>query len=177
MQIKNRQKFLAIVAIAGLVLLAGDSLVLEPLIKTWKARQARIKDLASSIETGQRILNSRVITENHWNHMQTNTLPADQTLAENVLYKAFDRWAQTSQISISSLKPQWKPTDEDFITLECRADTTGNIESLSRFIYEVEKDPLAIRIETVELVSHDTNGAQLSLGLQVSGLVINPQEQ
>lgn len=176
MQIKNRQKLLAIIAIAGLALLLGDNLIIEPLIKTWKTRQGRIKELTSSIETGRRIMNNQVSIENRWRHMQTNTFPVDQTLTENALYKAFDRWAQASQISISSLKPQWKQTDEDFTTLECRVDTTGNIESLSRFIYEAEKDPLAIKIETVELVSHDTNGAQLSLGLQVSGLVINPQE-
>jgi hypothetical protein len=58
-------------------------------------------------------------------------------------------------------------------TLECRASATGDIQSLSKFIYDAEKDPLAVKVESVEITSRDNNGQQLSLVLQVSGLVLN----
>ena len=41
MPIKNRQQFLLIAAGAALVLLAGDRLVLSPLLKAWGQRAAR----------------------------------------------------------------------------------------------------------------------------------------
>ena len=44
---------------------------------------------------------------------------------------------------------------------------------LSRFLYSVERDPMALKLELVELGARDKDGQQLSLGLQLSGLVLN----
>jgi hypothetical protein len=44
---------------------------------------------------------------------------------------------------------------------------------LTRFLYEVERDPLAVRVEAVELAARDNDASQLTLGLQVSGLLLN----
>jgi hypothetical protein len=46
---------------------------------------------------------------------------------------------------------------------------------LSQFLYDVEKDPMALKLDSVELSAHDTTGQQLTLGLQISGLVLNSQ--
>jgi hypothetical protein len=102
--------------------------------------------------------------------MRTNTLPESVSAAENQVLQAFDRWSQLSRISISSLKPQWKQAGDDYMTLEYRAEAFGNIETVTRFLYEIERDALALRVESVELTSRDNEGQQLGLGLQVSGL-------
>jgi hypothetical protein len=177
MQIKNRQTLLTVVAGTGLALLILDSLIVTPLIHTWKKRQQQIADLQDQVDKGQKLLDRRDAILNGWKRICTNTLPGDTTLAANEIYKAFERWSQDSHITISSLKPQWKPSvDDNYTTLECRADASGNIEMLSRFIYEAEKDTMALKVEAVEIQSHDTNGQQLTLGLQVSGLLLNPQQ-
>ena len=53
----------------------------------------------------------------------------------------------------------------------------GDLSKLSRFLYSVEKDPMALRMELVELGARDKEGQQLSLGLQLSGLVLNAPKQ
>jgi hypothetical protein len=90
--------------------------------------------------------------------MRSHTLPDDVSEAENEVLKAFERWSEDSHISISSIKPQWKRIGDDYVILECRADAFGGIEALSRFLYNVEKDPLALKVETVEISSRDDNG-------------------
>ena len=107
--------------------------------------------------------------------MNTNTLPENVSAAENQVLRAFDRWSQDSQISIASIKPQWKQAGEDYMTYECRADAFGSLQAITRFLYEIEKDPMALKIESVEINARDNNGQQLSLGLQVSGLRLNPK--
>jgi hypothetical protein len=62
------------------------------------------------------------------------------------------------------------------MTLECRADAFGNMQALTRFLYDVEKDPLALKVEAVEITTRDNDGQELSLALQVSGLVLGVQE-
>ena len=51
-------------------------------------------------------------------------------------------------------------------------ETAGDINALSRFIYDVEKGPMALRLDSVELSSHDTAGQQMTLGLEINGLAL-----
>jgi hypothetical protein len=175
-KIKNRQQVLAIAAIAGIALLASDRLLIAPLTARWKERATRIADLKKSVTQGARLLEREHIIQARWDSMRTNTLPDNASAAENEMLKAFERWSQDSRISISSIKPQWKRTGEDSVTLEYRADALGSMPALTRFLYEVEKDPLAIKVEGVEITSRDNDGQQLSLGLQVSGLLLGTPE-
>jgi len=176
MKIQNRQQIMVLVAAAAAVLLLGDKLVLPLLTHSWTERATRIVELRKSVSQGT-LLSSRERTiRERWESMRTNTLPNNMSAAENEVLRAFDRWSQESRVSITSIKPQWKQTGEDYATLECRADASGSIQSLSRFLFNVEKDPLALRIETVEITARDNDGQQLALVLQVSGLLLSPQE-
>jgi hypothetical protein len=172
MQIKNRQQWLAIIAITGLALLVLDRFVVSPLIRGYKARTARIAELRKSVAQGALLIEREQTIRDRWNGMRTNTLPVNMSAAENEVLRAFDRWKQDSRISVSSIKPQWNQSADDYLTLECRADAVGTIQALARFLYEVEKDPLALRVDAVEITSRDNDGQQLSLALQVSGLVL-----
>ena len=60
---------------------------------------------------------------------------------------------------------------------ECRVDAAGSLSSLSRFIYNIERDPLAVKVDTVELTARDNNGSQIGLGLLVSALVLNQKDR
>jgi hypothetical protein len=175
MKIKNRQQILVLLAAAGVALLVADRLVITPLTRAWKERATRIADLKKSVSQGALLLQREQAIRHRWDRMKTNTLPDNVSAAENEVLKAFERWSQDSRISISAIKPQWKRPAEDYVTLECRADAFGSIEALTRFLYQVEKDPLALKVEAVEITSRDNEGRQLSLALQVSGLVLNPQ--
>jgi hypothetical protein len=85
--------------------------------------------------------------------------------------KAFDRWREDSRITLTSIKPQPKRGVDDLPTLEFRVDASGNLATITRFLYEVEKDPLALKLDLVELGTRDNDGALLTLVLQVSGLL------
>jgi hypothetical protein len=175
MPIKNRQQVLAFAAAAGVVLLVGDKLVLTPLTNSWKERTKRITELTKSVNQGSLLLAREENIRSRWDQMRTNTLPTSVSGAENEVLKGFERWSQDSHISISSIKPQWKRGGDDYRTLECRADAFGSIQALTRFLYDLEKDPLALKVEAVEITARDNDGQQLTLGLQVSGLQLNPE--
>jgi len=177
MNINNRQQLLAFVAISAVALLASDRFLNSPLTRVWKERAGRVAELKKSVAQGTRLLEHDQMIRNRWDGMRTNMLPADVSTAENEVLKAFDRWEQESRINVSSKKPQWKRNSDDYMTFECRVDATGTMPALTRFLYEVEKDPLALKVESVEIVSRDNDGQQLSLALQVSGLVLNPPSQ
>lgn len=174
---QNRQRLLLVAAGIGLLLLVGDSLVLSPLTKTWQARSAEIARLQKNVTEGHGIIERADRTRKLWAEMQTQALPKDPAKAEQDLITAFDRWGRAAGIELGSIKPQWKRgAAPRYSQLECRVDASGTLATLSRFLYEVEKSPLALRIDAVEFTARDEQGQRLTLGLLVSGLRLVPLE-
>ena len=173
MQIKNRQQLLIIGAIVAIALFAGDQLVLSPLIKIWGARATRVAELRKQITQGKMLVLREQSIRSRWEQMSRNALPNNSSAAEQQVYKAIDLWAQNSGVALSAITPQWKHESDDYMTFECRVDAAGDLGKLSRFLYSVERDPMALKLELVELGARDKDGQQLSLGLQLSGLVLN----
>jgi len=177
MRIDNRQRLLAILAISGLGLLIADWFVFTPLMHLWQARSKQVAELHQEIAEGSSLLQRERFIRRRWDEMRTNTLPNNPSLAEQQMLKAFDGWSQDSGVSITSITPQWKHDEDEYMTLECRVDAAGDMETLARFLYAVEKGPMALKVISAELTSHDTVGQQLSLALEVSALVLTPQTQ
>lgn len=172
---KNRQQLLALFAGAVIGLFALDRLVVGPLYASWVGRTKSIAALRESITKGQSLIERETITRSAWNDMRKNTLPADTSQAEKTLLEAFDLWSRESLVTVNSIKPQWKRgATAEHSLLECRVDAAGDLGTLAKFLYEVEKSDLALRIDSVELTASDTRGQQLNLGLFVSGLRLAP---
>jgi Tfp pilus assembly protein PilO len=176
MKIENRQKLLVVLTIAVVALFLADRLVFEPLAGWWKTRQTRIAQLRQQVAGGKLLIQREAALRAHWDQMRTNTLPANPSVAEQQVLKAFDGWAQESGVSINGITPQWKSdSDQDYATLDCRVEAAGALGTLTRFLYDVEKDPMALRLESLDLSAHDDAGQQLTLDLQVSGLALKSQ--
>ena len=177
MQIKNRQQLLIIAAIAAVALFAGDRLLLSPFLKAWGGRATRIAELRKQIAQGKMLVQREQSIRGRWQQMSRNTLPSNTSAAEQRVFKAIDLWAQNSGVAISAITPQWKHDSDDYVTFECRVDAAGDLGKLNRFLYSVEREPMALRMQLVELGARDKEGQQLSLGLQLSGLVLQTPKQ
>jgi hypothetical protein len=177
MPTKNRQQLLTIVAVAAVALFAGDRLVLSPLTAAWNTRTKRIAELRTKISNGTLLVGREQTIRSRWDEMSRNTLPNNTSTAEQQVFRAIDSWTQDSGVTISAITPQWKHDSDDYTTYDCRVDATGDLSKLSRFLYRAERDPMALKMELVELGARDKEGQQLSLGLQLSALVLTSQKQ
>ncbi len=173
----NRQRLLMILAGSAILLLVLDSIVFTPLTKGWQTRRTEIARLEKNVTEGRSLIARANHTQARWTEMQTQALAKDTSKAEQDLISAFDRWGRATNIELGSIKPQWKRgATNRYSQLECRVDATGTLATLSRFLYEVEKSPLALRVDSVEFTSRDERGDKLTLGLLVSGLRLTPLE-
>jgi len=177
MKIENRQHVLIVLVAVAAALLVGNSLIYEPLSKWWSSRSQQIVQLRKEVNDGKALLVREQGIRGHWEQMRTNTLPNNSSLAEQQVLKAFDTWARDSRATVTGIMPQWKSDSDDYQTLNCRVEASGSLATLSQFLYDIEKDPMALKLESVELSAHDTGGQQLTLGLQISGLVLNSQSK
>lgn len=175
---KSREQLLGILAVTAVVLMVGDKFVVQPLTTGWKARNAAIEKLEQQVLTGGKLVERDRSVRDKWNSMRATALTNDVSAAESQALRAFERWGRDANVTVSGLKPAWKRASdrEEHQTLECRADATGSLASLARFLYQIEKDPLAMKVDVVDLTTRDTEGRNLTLSLQLSGLVLTPKK-
>jgi hypothetical protein len=175
---KSREQLLGILAVTAVLLMVGDKFIVQPLTAGWAARNKRIADLEKQVAEGTGKLDRERAIRDRWTAMRATALTNNVSAAESQALRAFERWGRDANVTVSGLKPAWKKTSdrEEHQTLECRADATGSLSSLARFLYQIEKDPLAMKVDVVELTTRDTEGRNLTLSLQLSGLVLTPKK-
>jgi hypothetical protein len=174
MQIKNRQQFLVIVTISVAALFLVDMIVLTPLLNAWDARQTRIAELHKKLVQGKALVASQQGIRNFWRQISQRSLTNDTSAAAQRVFQAATQWAQDSGVSIGSYNPQWKHDSDDYSTYECHIDATGDLGKLTRFLYGAEREPLALRLQAIELGARDKEGRVMSLSLHFSALMLTP---
>lgn len=175
MQIKNRQQVLTFGAIAVLALFAADRLVIDPLTGIWNAKAKQIRQMRAQLAENKALLRREQAIRVRWAQMERNTLTNNASAAEQQLFAAIDSWRRDSGVAINGATPQWKHDADDYMTYQCRMDAAGNLPTLTKFLYDLEKDPMALRLDSIEINARDKEGQVLVLGLQISGLVLTPQ--
>ena len=177
MKIQNRQQFLVVLTIAAAALFVGVNFIITPLGGWWSSRQKQLKELRVKVTEGQQLIKREESIRRRWEEMQANALPANTSLAESQLLKAVDEWSRNSGAEVTSLMPQWKSDSTNYLTLACRVETAGDLGALSRFLYDLEKGPQALRLDAIELGARDKEGRQLTLGVEINGLALITQEK
>lgn len=178
MKIKSRQDWLVVLTLGVVALAVTVNFILPPVLGWWSDRQKQIRELGNRVKEGNVTIRRETALRSHWDEMRHNALPGTKAEpgsmppAEQQFLKALDGWARDSGAEITSIMPQWKNTGTNYATLDCRVETSGELSVLSRFIYEIEKGPLMVRLDSVELSAHDANGQQMTLGVEINGLAL-----
>lgn len=173
MTASQRFTYLKMGAIGIVALALLDSFVISPAMARWSEQSDRLDALRQKVQRGQGLLDRQDSIRNHWADMVKANLPTEVSAAENEAFQAIGRWARVSGVSFASLTPQWQNHDEGFQTLECRATATGNQVAISRFIYELETDPIPVNLEEFELTTRDEHGQLLTMTARFSFLRMN----
>ena len=175
MKIETRQQFLVVLTIAVGALFVGERLVYEPLANWWSARSQKITELRKQVTDGRLLLQRERGLRSRWDQMRTNTLSADTSLAEQQVLKAFDNWSYDSRVTITGITPQWNDDATNYVTVDWRVEAAGDLNALSRFLYDIEQGPMALRLESVNVSARDDTGQQFTLGLQINGLALRSE--
>lgn len=177
MKINNRQQLLLILTISIAGFFVADKVIYTPLTDTWKARQKKIRKLRADVINGKNLIAQQDDIRGDWDRMRTNSLPNNDLQAHEQILKSLRDWEQESGVVINGEQPQWKEGDESYRTLVCRVDVSGNLWQLDRFLYDLEKGPSGLRLESMNFITRDSSGRALGLDLQLSGLVLTSQAQ
>jgi Tfp pilus assembly protein PilO len=177
MKIETRKDFLVVLTIAVAVLALGVNFVLIPLGGWWSARSAQIRELRVRVADGNQLIKRESVVRSRWSDMRANALPANTSLAEQKLFKLVDDWAHRSGAEVTSLMPQWKNDSTNYMTLTCRVETAGDLGALSKFLYDVERGPVALRLDSLEISARDKEGQQMTMSAEINGLALSSPDK
>ena len=175
MKIETRQQFLVVLTIAVAALFVGERLIYEPLANWWSVRSQHIAALRKQVSDGKLLLQREQAIRSRWAQMRTNTLPADTSLAEQQVLKAFDNWSQDSRVTLTGITPQWNDDATNYLTVDWRVEAAGDLTALTRFLYDIEAGSMALKLESVNISARDDTGQQFTIGLQINGLALRPE--
>ena len=168
--LQDRKTLLLVIAVASVGLLAMDRLIISPLATTWKERSRRIAELQTDIHRGRSLLERESVIRDRWAEMKATALPASEATAESQVLKGAHQWRTESAIRLTSIKPDWRDHEDGHRTLECRVTGIGSINTIARFLYRLETDPLALRVEQIEIARRGESTDKLTLNLHFSAL-------
>ena len=172
MKIETRQQFLVVLTIAVFALFVGERLIYETLANWWSVRSQKVAELRKQVTDGRLLLQREQSLRSRWDQMRTNALSADTSLAEQQVLKAFDNWSQDSSVTLTGITPQWNDDTTNYVTVDWRVEAAGDLGALSRFLYDIEDGPMALKLESVNISARDDTGQQFTLGLQINGLAL-----
>lgn len=176
MQNKSRERILIIGVVACLGILLLDSLVIEPLIRLWSDRSKRINELKIQVNKGTGLMKQEFRIRDRWQQMCRESKSPDLAFTEDDLLNAVSNWASKSSLTVTALKPR-RLLDEEFCKkIEIRASTTGQMDAVVKFLYELEIDPQPLKVEDIELSARDDKGLLLNCEVRVTRLVLDDKE-
>ena len=175
MAAKTRERLLVLVILICVGALAGDRLVLSPLMKMWTERAKQIGELQKSINRGAMLVGRERSLEQRWREMREQSRSRENSATEYDVLKAVGRWAAAGAISVTSLKPRWAD-EEGCRKLEITTAVTGQLSAIARFLYELEIDPQPLKVENVDLSARDNRGQSLTCEVRFTRLVIEEQK-
>jgi hypothetical protein len=167
----DRQRWLVIgtAVVVGLFLL--DKVLLTPLTNMWKEHSKDIVRLQKLVTDGRSSIARAAQIQREWTDMETNSLPKDPGQAGQDVYAAITSWTAANRLELTGLRSNWmKGSTDKYSRFECRIDANGNLPAFTRFLFDLEHSPMALRVDSLELSSRDDSGSKLTLGLVVSGL-------
>lgn len=169
----NRGKRLIMVVVMICVgLLIVDKLILGAVVAGWKSRAQRIGDLEKKLQDGERLItHNKADYEKQWAYMLKNSLPPERSDAEQLIYNAMGQWSKFG-LTVTSQRPQWITDRDNNTRIEFRVVATGSMESIARFLYNVERDSRGLRVQDVEISSKDETGKNLSMSVLLTGVVL-----
>ncbi len=172
----NRERLLYVIAATAIGLIFVDKIIFAPLTKTWKARSERVTRLTKDVNRGKLLIERDQDIRARWKEMEENALPKNRSESEILVLNKVDAWSRSARFTLNSIVPAWQDREKDHARMDCRIEGTGDMNAVMQYLYDLGSEKLAMRVESLEIVSRDKNGRQLSMDLRFSALEL-PEER
>lgn len=181
MILSKRERYIVIGTVVVVGILALDRLFLTPLIERRQETNANIRLETEKMEKATALVTNRSRVSRKWTELSGSSLKIDGANAESQIIRAVNDWAQDSGLNVSSVKPEraerekLKDKETQFIKITFRANATGNMAAISKFMWRLQTSKVPIRVTDVSINTRRDGVDDLSLDLGISTIYLPPE--
>jgi type II secretory pathway component PulM len=175
MILSRRERYIVIGTVAVVGLLALDRLFLTPLIERRQLVDAQMRQATEEMTRANGLFTNRTRVNRKWNEMSATTLKSDGSTAESQIIRSVGDWALEAGLNLSSVKPERAEKEKQFQKITFRANATGNMASVSKFLWRLQTSKVPIRVTDLSITTRRDGVDDLSLDLGISTLYLPPE--
>jgi Tfp pilus assembly protein PilO len=146
-------------------------LAIELLLPVWERKEAadvRIEKATESLNKARQTHDLAKRAQRNWRELENGTLKSDQSSAVSQIFNQVNTWAQSSGLTISSLRPERTEDENGFKKVTIRATGNGGMRQIGQFLYAVEKATIPVRVVDLQLSSRKDGTDDLAIQIALT---------
>jgi len=167
--LSKRERQYAIGAGALLGGLLIYSVVVSPYFERLTAIETQVSNANKKVKSNRDTLRYQRELKPTWDSMSANLSPTE---AEAMSQASSDilRWGRDVRVNVTAIKPDRTTTENKFTVSAFHVTASGQMASISRFIWAIESSPVPLRVHEVQLKPRKEGTDELEVQLSVSTL-------
>jgi Tfp pilus assembly protein PilO len=176
MVLSKRERIILIAAIACVGLFVVNKFVVEPVQAKLDEMEAQRQQLLGDLNEAELLIGNHRRMQKKWKAMLSDGLRSD-TEAESRVLGALRQWSGAAGLALSSIKPERVSSDRGLQEMIFTVAGKGTLDSVARFLWQIETAALPVKIKDMQLGSSSELGDSMSLQLHLSALYLGTQKK
>ena len=172
MVLSKRERTIAVITVAILLLFVADRYVWAPVMDARERVRLEKQELLVEMQQADRMFRRQSKLSRQWKDMREGGLGSNASEMESRVLNAVREWSAACGLPLTNIKPDRGKTTGDMGEILFNLALTGGMESVGRFLWQVENSSLPIRIQEFQLGSRSEDGSDMSLQLKLSALYL-----
>ena len=177
MALTNREQKIMIIAVSAVLILVCDRYLLTPILNRRSEISMQKEQLQAQLDESLALLERAKVLKPRWNDMLDSGLSYSVEDTEGKVFRYLENASGSTNFSITSIQPEHLPKQEKFGMIEFMVSGAGSMESVTRFLWEVETANVPLKIETLQLGANNENANVMSLQVNLSSVYLINESQ
>lgn len=176
MVLSKRERIILITTLVSVGLLIANTFIIEPVLTKRDELESQRQQLLGDLSEAELLIGNHRRMQQKWNAMLSDGLRNDEE-AESKVLAALRAWSGDARLSLSSIRPERVSGDKGLQEMIFTVAGKGSLDSLARFLWQIETAALPVKIKDMQLGSSSESGDRMSLQLHLSVLYLGTQKQ
>jgi len=176
MVLSKRERIILIATLASVGLFVVNRFVIEPVQAKLDEMEAQRQQLLGDLNEAELLIGNHRRMQKKWKAMLSDGLRND-TEAESRVLSALREWSGAAGLALSSIKPERVSSDRGLQEMIFTVAGKGTLDSVARFLWQIETAALPVKIKDMQLGSSSELGDSMSLQLHLSALYLGTQKK
>ncbi len=176
MVLSKRERIILIATLVSVGFLIANTFVIDPVLARRDEMESQRQQLLGDLSEAELLIGNHRRMQQKWNSMLSDGLRND-TEAESKVLAALREWSGSARLSLSSIRPERISSDKGLQEMIFTVAGKGSLDSVARFLWQIETAALPVKIKDMQLGSSSESGDRMSLQLHLSALYLGTQKK